>query len=240
MWTTTSGSPDIASALVVELVVIGEWTTARPEDQRPAADAALAAWHDVAQPPGLLAHHCLLGEDGHSLLHYQQWTSPDSCRAFVGTDRQRWLQSVDSAVPGIHHHRATTYHIYRSTTPLAEAPPTGCLATITVDFDSPDPQRQRDWIDSVFAAAGTNQPSPTAGLIAAHFHVSLDGTRVLNLAEWTTTQAHRDAAATPAPHLRTTTQHFPGVASIAVHRFAPYRGVTPVSPGNDPNRYGLN
>lgn len=208
------------------LVLVGEWAAASQQDQRPAADTALAAWQDGAWPCGLLAYHCLLGEDGSSLLHYQRWTSVDACRAFVATGRPRWLASVAAAVPGIQHRRATAYELYRSTPRLDAAPGTGCLATVTVDFDGADPQRQRDWVDSVFRAADSDQASLEAGLIAAHFHVSVDGTRVLNIAEWTTADAHRRAVAAPAARLRSTTQRFPGVTGIAVQRFAPYRGVT--------------
>lgn len=103
------------------------------------------------------------------------------------------------------------------------------LSNRNVDFDGADQQRQEDWVNSVFAAADTGQASLEAGLIGAHFHVSLDGARILNLAEWTTADAHRQAITAPAPRLRTTTQQFPGATGIAVHRFTPYRSMT--SPG---------
>lgn len=208
------------------LVLVGEWATASQQDQRLAADAALAAWQDGAWPAGLLAYHCLLGEDGGSLLHYQQWSSADACRAFVATGRPRWLASVAAAVSGIQHRQATAYQLYRSTPRLDAAPATGCLAIVTVDFDGADPQRQRDWVNNVFRAADSDQASLEAGLIAAHFHVSVDGTRVLNIAEWTTAGAHRTAVTEPAARLRSTTRQFPGVTGIAVQRFTPYRGVT--------------
>ncbi len=208
------------------LVLVGEWATASQQDQRSAADAALAAWQDGVWPAGLLAYHCLLGEDGSSLLHYQQWTSADACRTFVANGRPRWLASVAAAVPGIQHRQATGYERYRSTSRLDTAPAAGCLTTVTVDFDSAGQQRQRDWVNSVFSAADSDQTSLEAGLIAAHFHVSVDGTRVLNIAEWTTADAHRRAVAEPAARLRRTTQQFPGVTGIAVQRFTPYRGMT--------------
>jgi len=206
------------------LVLVGEWAVASQQDQRPAADAALAAWQDGAWPVGLLAYHCLLGEDGGNLLHYQQWTSADACRAFVATGRPRWLASVAAAVPGIQHRQATGYQRYRSTPRLDGAPATGCLATVSVDFDGADPERQRDWVDSVFSAADSDQASLEAGLVAAHFHLSVDGTRVLNVAEWTNADAHRRAVTKPAARLRRTTQQFPGVTGIAVQRFTSYRG----------------
>ncbi|GAA5179724.1 hypothetical protein GCM10023322_10410 [Rugosimonospora acidiphila] len=133
---------------------------------------------------------------------------------------------MEATVPGIRHRRATGYLPYRHTAEPAGAPPAGCLATITVDFDGPNTRRARDWIDGVFAASGTDRASPAAGLIAAHFHVSLDGIRVLNLAEWTSARAHREAAEAAAPRLRDAARRFPGVVGTAVRRFVPYRGIT--------------
>ena len=78
----------------------------------------------------------------------------------------------------------------------------------------------------MFSAADSDQASLEAGLIATHFHVSVDGTRVLKIAEWTTADAHRNAVTEPAARLRSTTQRFPGVTGIAVQRFTPYQGVT--------------
>ncbi len=49
--------------------------------------------------------------------------------------------------------------------------------------DRPDPARQRDWTDAVFEALG-NDIRTSEGGIAGHVHVSTDGTRVLNDAEW--------------------------------------------------------
>lgn len=68
--------PDVLKAVALRadagLVLVGEWTTADDHYQRLAADAALDAWRDGIWPPGLLAHHCLLGEDSATLFHYQQ------------------------------------------------------------------------------------------------------------------------------------------------------------------------
>ncbi|MDP1125051.1 hypothetical protein Q5O12_26370, partial [Klebsiella pneumoniae] len=66
-------------------------------------------------------------------------------------------------------------------------------------------------------------------LLAAHFHVSTDGRRVVNYAEWTDVQAHVDALAagsdgvgTPTPRWRRV-REFPGVLSddsVARYRLA--------------------
>ncbi|MGH1555404.1 hypothetical protein ACRAWF_36875 [Streptomyces sp. L7] len=42
-----------------------------------------------------------------------------------------------------------------------------------------------------------NEPAPHPGGTAARFHLSTDGTRVLNYAEWTSAQAHLEALAAP-------------------------------------------
>ncbi|GAA1337235.1 hypothetical protein [Actinocatenispora thailandica] len=224
MWTDDEPVPDPRRA-AAGVALIGEWEV-RPGDQRRAADAVLAAWRETAPPVGLLSHHCLLGEDGVTVLHYQQWTRPGAPRAFAGGARRRWLDAVRARVPGIDHRRVTACHGYRSTVRAPAAPATGCLVTVTVDFAGTDPYRAREWVDGVFAAAGTPEPGAASGLIAAHFHTGLDGTRAVNLAEWTTAAAHRAAARTPAPRLRAAADGAPGVAGIAVARFTPYRGIS--------------
>lgn len=203
------------------VILAGEWRIADSGRQQSAAAAALEAWRHVPRPEGLIAHSCMLGEDGCTLLHWSQWTGQDTARAFAGAGKAAWARAVDAAVPGIEHRKVTAYRPYRSTTPSAQASAAGCLVTVTVDFDGPDTGRQRAWVDTVFTAAGTAGPSPQAGMLAARFCLSLDGTRVLNLAEWTTSQAHRDAAAVPARPLRTAVREFPGVTRTTVQRYVP-------------------
>jgi hypothetical protein len=58
---------------------------------------------------------------------------------------------------------------------------------VTAGFDGiVDP---RTWVDAVFDALETDE-NPAPGGISAHFHVSVDGTRALNYAEWTSEAAH--------------------------------------------------
>lgn len=205
------------------LVLVGEWCVADPARQRDAADAALEAWRYRSLPAGLLAHHCLLGEDGRTVVHYLQWDDDVAARTFARTGKPCWIQAVDSAVPGIRHRAVTAYRRYRDTAPLPAPPATGCLVTVTVDLDGPDRQRQRAWVDNVFHAAGSASASPAAGMLAAHFHVSVDGRRVLNLAEWTSAEAHRDAVAGPATGFRAGVRAFPGVVRNVTRRHVPYR-----------------
>lgn len=212
------------------LALLGEWRTCGPEHQQRAADAAMAAWQIVRWPAGLLAYSCLLGEDGQGVLQYSQWSEESAAHAFADADKPQWAQAVRAAAPDIEYRKLTPYRLYRNTTPLADPPAIGCLVTVTVDFDGPDAKRQQGWVDHVFAAAGTTHASPERGMLAAHFHLSLDGTRVINLAEWTTTQAHRDsvASATAADkRFRGAVQEFGDPANHAVQRYMPYRCIAP-------------
>ncbi|MEV6845125.1 hypothetical protein [Actinoplanes sp. NPDC051411] len=108
------------------LVLVTEWHTSGADQQRRAAAAALDAWRDDGGwPAGLLADCSLPGEDESTVLHYAQWSS-----------EPRRVERVDAAVPGIEHREVTAYRRYRSTTPTTAASTTGCLVTLTVDFDA--------------------------------------------------------------------------------------------------------
>jgi hypothetical protein len=56
------------------------------------------------------------------------------------------------------------------------------------------PERQRHITDRLIAAAQDIGPLP--GALSSHFHLSLDGTRVLNYALWTSLEDHDRAVAT--------------------------------------------
>lgn len=225
MHTDTTVVPDIARADAGPSLV-GEWRTGGPDEQRDTADAAMDAWRHTAWPHGLLAHTCLLGEDERTVLHYSQWSNQNAARSFAGTGKTEWIAAVRATVPEVEHRKVTAYRLYRNTTPLDEPPRTGCLVTVTIDFEGRDAQRQQAWVDNVFAAAGTAAASPEAGMLGAHFHLSVDQTRVLNLAEWTTHQAHQDATIatdTSAQDFRAKIQPFPGITHSVVQRYTPYR-----------------
>jgi len=108
----------------------------------------------------------------------------------------------------------------------------GCVVIVEVEFEGPDPQRQRAWVDAVFEAL-ESEPAPHPGGIAAHFHLGTDGTRVLNYAEWETAQAHIDALAAPGDGVGSATelwkrvQNWPGVKSSTVSRYEHVLGLLP-------------
>lgn len=173
------------------LLVVGEWAVGSPERQRAAANAAAEAWRRVGRPEGLLGYGCLLELDGRGLVHCSQWTGQEAGRRFAATGRPEWLRLVDGAVDGIEHRRATGYTPYRSHRgPSAEA---RCAVLVTIEFAGPDVARARGWVDAMFDLPEQDAPPP--GLVDAHFAVAVDGSRVLNLARWTTADAHRAAVA---------------------------------------------
>jgi hypothetical protein len=70
----------------------------------------------------------------------------------------------------------------------------GCLVVVRQPLIRPDHAAQRDWAATVLRALG-GDPSPPVGLLTASFFASRDGRFVLNFAEWTSPEAHREALA---------------------------------------------
>lgn len=161
--------PDIARADAGTVLIVE--TSAVTEDVF--AELERKPW-----PEGLISFSTFAGTDGETTLTYTQWSEGTAGRAF--------LRALTGAEP-------VEYRLYRSQT--REDPPVpGCVVVVSVEFDGPDHQRQRQWVDTVLGALATETELHPGG-ISGHFHVSTDGTRVLNYAEWTDEQAHRDALA---------------------------------------------
>lgn len=210
------------------------WRLGTPERQRLAVDAVAATWQRRPWPaPGLLGYHVYTGHDGSTLLHYSQWRSEPEYESFVKTHRQERNDEIDTAVPGVERLGLGRFAHHRS----AAAPDRGgrvpgCVVVVDVEFEGPDPARQRAWADAVIEALD-GEPSPHPGGIAAHFHVSTDGTRVLNYAEWETAGAHVAALAAPGDGVGAATerwrrvQDWPGLRSSTVARYEHALGLVP-------------
>ncbi|GGP44055.1 NAD(P)H-binding protein [Saccharothrix coeruleofusca] len=156
--------PDVGTALVAET---------------PAGAAEVfAALERAPWPDGLLSVNAFVGAEDATALTYTQWAAGAADPAFF--ERLTGTEPVE-------------YRLYRSTGRQVPAAP-GCAVVVSVEFDGPDEQRQRRWVDTVFDAL-TSEAAPPAGLISANFHLSTDGTRLINYAEWTDARAHRDAMA---------------------------------------------
>ncbi|MEU3664562.1 antibiotic biosynthesis monooxygenase [Streptomyces sp. NPDC032940] len=208
------------------------WRVGTPERQRQTVDAIARTWERRPWPAeGLLGYHVYTGHDGSTLLHHSQWASEHAYEAFVKTHRQERVDEIDTVVPGIERLGLGRYRRYRSGT-RAQAPVPGCVVIVDVEFEGPDPDRQRAWADAVFDALAS-EPAPAPGGISAHFHLSTDGTRVLNYAEWENAQAHIDALAAPGDGVGSATaawervRNWPGLKSSTVQRYDHALGLVP-------------
>ncbi|MEU4443733.1 hypothetical protein AB0K14_20340 [Actinosynnema sp. NPDC050801] len=142
-------------------------------------DSALVLLHHgpvpfEPRPAGLLDVRRLEHLDGGEVVTFSQWSGPTEAGGATGTGG------------------ATAYRRYRSTGLASPGRPVGCVVLVSVRFDRPG--IAEEWVDLVFSALAAER-EPHLGGISGHFHVSVDGTRVLNYAEWTSAQAHRDAMA---------------------------------------------
>ncbi|MBT2504412.1 antibiotic biosynthesis monooxygenase [Streptomyces sp. ISL-98] len=223
----------------VGVAKVSVWDVGTPERQRETIEAISKVWGSREWPDeGLLSYSVYIGEDGKSLLHYTQWADEATHAAFLRAGRAARFDEVDAAVPGIERLGLYTYELYRST-PLGQVAGRvpGCVVIVDVEFEEPDPARQRDWVDTVFEAldGGTSHalkamgedPHPHPGGISGHFHVSTDGTRVLNYAEWESADAHIEALAGPGDGVGSPTPQwtkvrtYPGVTGGGVKRYTP-------------------
>ncbi len=208
------------------------WRVGTPERQRQTVEAVARTWERREWPADdLLGYHVYAGHDGSTLLHHSQWASEQAYEAFAKTRRQERVDEIDTAVAGIERLGLGRYRRYRSGS-RADAPVPGCVVIVDVEFEGPDPERQRAWVDAVFEALeGDVEPRP--GGISGHFHLSTDGTRVLNYAEWESARAHADALAAPGQGIGAGTarwervQRWPGLKSSTVRRYDHVLGLVP-------------
>ncbi|MFG3109222.1 antibiotic biosynthesis monooxygenase [Streptomyces tendae] len=230
----TDAHPDLARPDALA-PFFSTWRVGTPERQRQTVDAIARTWESRPWPAeDLRGYHVYTGHDGSTLLHHSQWASEQAYEAFVKTHRQERVDEIDTAVPDIERLGLGRYRRYRSARPEgpAAAVVPGCIVIVEVEFDGPDPDRQRAWVDAVFEAL-QSEPNPRPGGLSAHFHLSTDGTRVLNYAEWESAQAHLDALAAPGDGVGSSTsqwervQTWPGLKSSTVNRYDHVLGLVP-------------
>ncbi|MGV9914347.1 antibiotic biosynthesis monooxygenase [Streptomyces tendae] len=230
----TDAHPDLARPDALA-PFFSTWRVGTPERQRQTVDAIARTWESRPWPAeDLRGYHVYTGHDGSTLLHHSQWASEQAYEAFVKTHRQERVDEIDTAVPGIERLGLGRYRRYRSARredPAAAVVP-GCIVIVEVEFEGPDPDRQRAWVDAVFEAL-ESEPNSRPGGLSAHFHLSTDGTRVLNYAEWESARAHVDALAAPGDGVGSSTsqwervQTWPGLKSSTVSRYDHVLGLVP-------------
>ncbi|MFF0507929.1 antibiotic biosynthesis monooxygenase [Streptomyces fimicarius] len=233
MTTHLTDRPDPART-DARITKVSTWNVGTPQRQREAVDAIRKTWESRAWPhPGLLSYSVHAGEDGTTLLHHSQWTGEQAFQDFVREVRDGRNAEIDAAVPGIERLALHTYELYRSGLRAeGDTRETGCVVIVDVEFDGPDPDRQRAWVDAVFEALGEEAELPAGG-IAAHFHTSTDGTRVLNYAEWESAEHHSAALAAPGEGVGSPSplwervQKYPGMTGGGVNRYTPALSMAP-------------
>ncbi len=210
------------------------WRVGTPLRQRQTVEAIARTWEARPWPAdGLLGYHVYTGHDGSTLLHHSQWRGEQAYESFVRTHRQERVDQIDTAVPGIERLGLGRYRRYRSARRDGDPRVPGCVVIVDIEFEGPDPERQRAWVDAVLAALEA-EPEPHSGGISAHFHLSTDGTRVLNYAEWESARAHAEALAAPGDGVGSATelwhrvQNWPGLKGSTVSRYDHALGLLPV------------
>jgi hypothetical protein len=205
------------------LAAITEFTVGSPERLQALLDASAAAWANLPWPETLLSITWLASLDGQKALAYAQWRDDSEFESYGRIQKPALAQHFRTALPDLAPQPPVFYRRYRSGV-RAGAPVPGCIVIVSVAFDGPDEARQRAWIDAVFGALEAD-PQPAAGGIGGHFHASVDGTRVLNYAEWVDEASHQaalDRAGTgtigAGPKWQAV-QAFPGVTGSQVTRY---------------------
>ncbi|GHC64015.1 antibiotic biosynthesis monooxygenase [Streptomyces flavofungini] len=218
----------------IGLTFFSTWHVGTPERQQAAVAAIARAWESRPWPhAGLLGYHVYAGADGATLMHHTQWRDEEAHQEFFAQGRDARNDEIDAAVPGIERLGLTKSRRYRSVAPGSGDSVPEAFVTVHVDFEGPDADRQRAWVDTVLTAIGT-LPEPVPGLLSAHFHLSIDGTQVVNYAEWESAEAHESALKGPGDGIGTVSEEwrrvrdFPGTLDAgAVRRWRREFGVVP-------------
>lgn len=212
----------------VGLILMSEWKTDGKSEQRKAVDAAMQVWDHFPWPKGLLSYNCYLGNNGQSILHYSQWEDEESQGEFVKNDPPERMQEIMKSV-SIERQGLDKYHLYRSIVSDSAAIP-GCIVMVREEFEKAELTTQ--FIDTVCQALA-DDPQKCTGGMAAYFHVNLEGTVMMNYAEWTNEQAHQDCLDRSAKYPKEISPlwqkvwQFPGrLPKGQVKRFRFYRSIS--------------
>ncbi|MFD0314216.1 hypothetical protein [Streptomyces flavalbus] len=214
--------PDVGAPL------FSTWRVDTPDRQRATVDAIARTWQRRPWPTAdLLSYHVYTGTDGATLLHHSQWTGEHAYEAFAKTRRQERVDEIDTAVPGIQRLGLGRYRHHRSHTRAAgDDRVPGLVVTVRIDFEPHAAERREDFADTVLAALA-DDPDGHRGLISAHFHLSADGTHVLNYAEWESGRAYDESLAAPSTPTWERVRTYPGVRGFTGSRYAHALGLVP-------------
>ena len=141
-------------------------------------------------------------------------TTGETVLVYVQSGLSQSWSTVIGDVPAARELGVGEYRLRRSVVPTTGTP--GSVVIATFDVDGPV---QQDAVIATLTATLEGRPA-APGMLSAHFHASVDGTRVLNYAEWTTDEAHEAflAGETRSTTLRVSTG-LPGVRPIGFRRY---------------------
>jgi heme-degrading monooxygenase HmoA len=153
-----------------------------PEYQKEVADGWVGVGPAFADRPGFLAHSLHLSDDGTAIINYGQW---ESAPALMDAARQN--QSVVATLATL---STIEPHVYRLAAVVGSNGSRSLSvvgteeATTTMRIFTVDPDRQMELATSRTAALQAMADLP--GFVGAALHVSLDGVRVAEYAQWDT------------------------------------------------------
>ncbi|MFJ6659980.1 hypothetical protein ACIQNG_27070 [Streptomyces sp. NPDC091377] len=216
--------PDVAAPF------FSVWRLGTPERQRQAVDAFAAAWERRPWPAReLISHHVYVGQDGSTLMHHAQWATEVGYEGFFKTRRQETVDEIDTAVSGIERLTLDRYHRPHShERAVGDTRVPGLIVTVRIDFEPGAAARRPGWADTVRKALA-DDPEGHRGLISAHFHLSHDGTHVLNYAEWESDAAYDAVLAGTAEPTESwrRVRTYPGVRGFTSARYRHALGLAP-------------
>lgn len=209
-------------------VLISEWDAGSPEGQRTVLDGVARAWAQTPLPAGFVSRMLFAGTDGRSVLNYGQWTSDEAHREFVrseDTGLSERIAAVLEPLGDVGNSGPTRYRLYRSMLRQGEPKAPGCV--VRVAFRTTGRDAARELVDGLLDILGGVQPGE--GGIASHFHISEDGTRVVNYSEWTDAESHaREIGVNlqPGGPIMDFITSLPGVEPLGFRRYETPRGLS--------------
>ncbi|GAU67636.1 hypothetical protein SSP35_05_02030 [Streptomyces sp. NBRC 110611] len=221
-------------------VLLGEWDAGSPEGQRAVQDGVVRAVAETPLPAGFLSRVLFAGTDGRGVLDYGQWTSEAAHRDFLRNDGGGLPERVTAALAsagalpssgalpspgGVGGPGPARYRLYRSMLPQGRPEAPGCV--VRVAFRTAGQEAARELVDGLLdRVIGERQPGE--GGIASHFHISEDGTRVVNYSEWTDAESHARVIGSmlrPDGRVIGFIESLPGVETLGFRRYVGPRGL---------------
>ncbi|MEE4545915.1 hypothetical protein V2S66_28585 [Streptomyces sp. V4-01] len=207
----TSAPPDIQRADATS-VHVAQWYVPGREAGLDALDEAARQWRATPWPPGILSFSGYLSTDHDTVLTYVQTSDPRALRVFT------------TGLQGLAGAETVAYTLHRAI--VVDDGPLLPESFVVATFDTDGPGPQEGIVASIAGALAAIPADRHPGMISANFHLSSDGTRVLNYAEWTSDEAHIAflEGATRTATLRAT-HDTPGVRPIGFKRYRLVHGL---------------